>query len=544
MQETQTPPEQTPSLKQDTSYTPLRTILLNALLAPGAGLVASLMAIVVMGLFRLGLGIPTPVELFGDFLLKHISVWTFIHLLQTFQPHPKTTPLGLALLGMLAAGTVLGWLYALLAWVSLPTRGYRPGRREWLTVSGFSIAMTLVAVILVWGELAQNLYGLTFNWAIITTILGLLIEFCVYGLVLCLAYRALLPKMANTAAEKQVLQRRQLLSRVGVATLTLGAGAGSFGLVKQYLSRYASYDGYETPATSYTAPITPNNEHYVVTQNTIDPTVDINLWRLEVTGLVNQPGSYTYDELLQLPSTSRPITLECIASGVYSHLISTAVWQGVTLRTLLEKHGGPASGATYIAFNSVDGYNLSLPLDQVLAEDALLAWRMNGVELPHRHGFPLRALIPGRYGEENAKWVTRIELTDHFIGGLYSDQGWYHGYLHTISRFDRPAHNNQQSVPAGRPLNLGGLAFAGNRGITKVEYSTDGGTTWQIATLQPPLSQDTWVFWSATWTPMLSGTYTLMVRATDGTGALQIAKKQGTVPNGATGYDTVMVTVA
>ncbi len=545
MQETHTTQEQASSAGKSTTYTPLRTILINALLAPGAGLAASLLAVVVMGLFRLYLGIPTPVELFGDFLLKHISVGTFIHLLETFQPHPKTTPLGLALLGMIAAGTALGWLYAALAWVALPARGYRPGKREWLTAGGFSLTMTLIAVILFWNELPQNLYGLTFNASRVATIIGLLLEFCVYGVVLCTVYRTLLPKLAQTTEERPALQRRQLLSRVGVATLTLGAGAGGFALVKQYLSRYASYDGYETPShNGFTAPITPNNEHYVVTQNTIDPTVDLNLWRLEVTGLVKQPGSYTYDELLQLPSTSRPITLECIASGVYSHLISTAVWQGVTLRTLLERHGGPVAGATYVAFYSVDGYNMSLPLDEVMAEDALLAWRMNGVVLPHRHGYPLRALIPGRYGEENPKWLTRIELTDHFVGGLYSDQGWYHGYLHTISRFDRPAHGSQPPVPAGRPVDLGGIAFAGNRGITKVEYSTDGGATWRMATLQPPLSQDTWVFWSATWTPTLPGTYTLVVRATDGTGALQIAKKQGTVPNGATGYDMVTVIVA
>ena len=138
------------------------------------------------------------------------------------------------------------------------------------------------------------------------------------------------------------------------------------------------------------------------------------------------------------PSISRAITLECIANGIGDHLISTAIWQGVLLSTLLERHGGAQKTARFIAFSSVDGYVISLPLDEVLAVDALLAWRMNGAELPARHGYPLRVLVPGRYGEENPKWVTRVELTEHFVQGLYSSQGWYNGPLHTISRIDHP----------------------------------------------------------------------------------------------------------
>jgi DMSO/TMAO reductase YedYZ molybdopterin-dependent catalytic subunit len=520
----------------------VRYILLATALAPGAGLAASLTAAVIMGILRLGAGIPTPVELFGDFVLKHIDTGTFIHLLERFQPNPKTAPLGLALLGVIGAGTVLSWPYALIAQMKLPAQGYKPGRREWLTALGFALVMTLAATVLFWNELPQNFLGLPFDWARVTTILGLLLSFAVYGLVLCLSYRVLLPKARLESVAIAAQQRRQLLSRAGVAALSLSAAAGTLGLVKGYLSEYASYDGMSTDTRNgFTSPITPNSEHYVVTQNTIDPLPNIDLWRLEVTGLVANPGTYTYAEIQQLPSTSRAVTLECIANQVYGHLISTAIWHGVTLRTLLEKHGGAQPNATYVAFYSADGYNISLPLADVLEADALLAWRMNGVELPTRHGFPLRALIPGHYGEENPKWLTRIELTDHFIGGLYSDQGWYNGHLHTISRFDRPAANSR--LPLGKTINVGGIAFAGNRSIQKVEVSTDGGVTWHVATLEPPLSQDTWVLWSWQWTPLLPGSYTLFARATDGTGQVQTSQKQGTVPNGATGYDSIMITI-
>jgi DMSO/TMAO reductase YedYZ molybdopterin-dependent catalytic subunit len=518
-----------------------RTFFLSALLAPGAGLAASLLAVVSMGILRLGAGIPTPVELFGDYVLKHIDVWTFFRLLVVFGRNSKTAPLGLALLGMILVGTLASLLYAALVRLPLPVKGYRPSRREWLVALAFTVVMTLVGSVLFWDELRQNFYGLTVEWSRFVSILGLLADFALYGVTLCLAYRALLPKQPVPEQNSTVQARRLLLSRAGVAALSVGGAGATVGLVRGFLNDYTSYDGQKTyPRQNVTSPITPNDEHYTVTQNPVDPDPQTTLWRLEVAGLVKNSGSYTYDEVQRLPSTSRPITLECIANYTGDHLISTAIWQGVTLRTLLDLHGGALPNATHVAFYSVDGYNVSLPLGEVLAADALLAWRMNGVELPQKHGFPMRVLIPGRFGEENPKWLTRVELVDHFVGGLYSDQGWYNGPLHTISRIDRPVGH----VPFSKNIEVGGIAFAGNRGIQRVEISTDGGTTWHDATLQAPLSQDAWRLWTWQWSPSQPGTYTLAARATDGTGAVQTSHDQFTVPNGATGYHKVQVVVS
>src|SRR6266849_496037 len=387
-----------------------------------------------------------------------------------------------------------------------------------------------------------NFLGLPIEWAMLVSALAMLAEFTVYGVTLCMAYRALLPKQPAPGVSAQVQERRQLLARAGIAALSLGAGAGMLGLIRGFLTgaSFTSYDGTETSAHhGFTAPITPNNEHYVVTQNPVDPAPNLDVWRLEVTGLVGSPGTYTYEQLKNLPSTSRAITLECISNGPGGRLISTAIWQGVTVRTLLARHGGALTNARYVAFYSVDGYTVSLPLEEVLKVDALLAWQMNGVTLPNRHGFPLRALVPGRYGEENPKWLTRVELTDQFVGGLYADQGWYNGPLHTWNRIDRP----RGSVPLGHPVEVGGIAFAGARGVQKVEVSVDGGISWHQAQLEPPLSGDAWVLWSWQWLPTLPGRYTLEARVTDGTGEVQTSRMQGTVPNGATGYHIVMVDV-
>lgn len=523
-----------------TSSTKRWYILPASLAALAAGLTASFSTSALMVLLRITLGIPTPVELFGDHVLKLLPAPRFVDLLVKFSPNSKTAPLGLALLGMIALGTVLGLLFALLARVNLPAQGYRPSRRSWIVAGCFSLLMTIVAILLFWGEIGQSFIGLPRTLAMAVTSFALLLDFGLYGLVLCLAYSILLPKQTLEQTPTVAQKRRQLLSRAGIAALAVGSAGATAGLVKEFLQNYSFYDGMETfTHNGFVAPITPNSEHYTVTQNVSDPNVDIALWRLEVTGLIGQSGTYTYEQLQQLPSISRAVTLECIANGIGGHLMSTAIWQGVLLRELLSKHGGALPGARYIAFYSVDGYAVSLPMDEVLAADPILAWRMNGEVLPHKHGYPLRVLIPGRFGEESPKWLTRIELTDHFVKGLYADQGWYNGQVHTVTRIDRPYGR----IPANRTVEIGGVAYAGIRGIQQVEVSVDGGLTWNKAQLAPPLSQDTWVFWTWQWQPTQPGQYTLVARATDGTGQLQTDHKQGTVPNGATGYATVSVQV-
>jgi DMSO/TMAO reductase YedYZ molybdopterin-dependent catalytic subunit len=514
---------------------------LVALLAGlGAGLVAGLVSVVCMLTLRLLLGIPTPIELFGDFVLKRLSAGRFVDMLGFFKPNPKTAPLGLTLLAMVAVGALLGLLYPVLVRLRVPVSSLRPGRHEWLVMLALGVVLSAVGVVLFWTEARQNFLGLPVDWARLVTALGLWLDFTIYATVLGWCYRALLPRAPHESEARTAQSRRALLTRTGVAALGVGAVGGTLGLVHSLLNNYASYDGMKSYSpNNVTSPITPNNEHYVVTQNPIDPTPSLNVWRLELVGMVGTSGSYTYEEFISLPSVSRAITLECIANGLGDHLISTAIWQGIALSTLLERHGGAQSSGRYVVFYSVDGYTISQPLDEVLAVDALLAFRMNGQELPIQHGYPVRALIPGRYGEENPKWLTRVELTDHFVGGLYSDQGWYNGPLHTITRIDRP---RGETVFAST-IEIGGLAFAGNRGIQRVEISTDNGTIWSDAQLDPPLSQDSWVLWTYQWHPIVRGQYTLVARATDGTGQLQTSQQQGTVPNGATGYHYVAVTL-
>src|SRR5260370_1424 len=130
-----------------------------------------------------------------------------------------------------------------------------------------AVLMTLVAVVLFWGEIGQNFFGPPLGWAMLVTALSLLADFSLYGLILCLAYRVLLPKEPVVNAPAGAQGRRQLLARAGVAVLSVGAGAGTLGLVRSYLNNdnFTAYDGTETFAhNGVTAPITPNSDHYVV----------------------------------------------------------------------------------------------------------------------------------------------------------------------------------------------------------------------------------------------------------------------------------------
>src|ERR1700730_7338727 len=140
------------------------------------------------------------------------------------------------------------------------------------------------------------------------------------------------------------------------------------------------------------------------------------------------------------------------------------------------------------------------------------------------------------------KWLDSIQLVDRETGGYWETQGWDHNaVVKTTSRFDVPKNGDIVKLGA---ITLSGVAFGGTRGISKVEYSTDGGRTWTAAEMKPPLSPLTWVLWSATWSPGTEGAYRLQVRATDGTGTTQDSTNTASYPDGAGGYHTIQGSVA
>ncbi len=524
-----------------------------------AGLLGSLTAILVMGILRLTVGSPSLPELLAERILLTLNANDFVSLLVKFQPNSKTTPLGLTLLGQFLIGILLGPLFYFVAGRPDGRRGFWPGRRAWITAAIFVVVMEAVGIALFWPVLEAGLVGDPPALARVITSLCMLATFIGFVGVTMLAshwlHRALLSRRAVPAAmvtpeatpaaapantAPAGISRRAVLGSTGVVVLAVAAGGvGIDRLISSYMMRSnLSYEGMKTRGL---APITSAENFYVVSKNVLDPQVAISRWELQVMGLVGQSKTWNYDQVRALPSETRAVTLECIANGPGGHLMGNAEWTGVLLKTVLDEAGGVQTGGQYVTFTSVDGYQYNQTLDNLMEARALLAWNMNGQPLPDKHGYPLRLIMPGRYGEQSCKWLTNIEVVDQpYNGGLYQSQGWSSKQLETTSRIDQPGFGAM--LPLG-PVQLAGIAFAGIRGIEQVEVSPDDGVTWNKATLTPPLSDQSWVFWNWTWTPPARGMYTLTVRATDGTGTVQVETPRSTVPSGSTGWQHLKVQV-
>ncbi len=290
--------------------------------------------------------------------------------------------------------------------------------------------------------------------------------------------------------------------------------------------------------------VTDNRVFYRIDIDPIPPQLNFDQWKLNLHGKVNNTLTLDKNSLLQLPTVDEYATLECVSNTIYppGGLISTAKWTGVPLAALL-KQAGLQTNSKYVVFTCADGYTVGIPVERALEPSALLAYMMNDVMLPTEHGFPLRAILPGYYYGymAAAKWITEIEVTDQVYLGYWQQRGWTNdARIKTTSIIYYPTPNMQ--VNGATPI--AGVAFAGGRGISKVDVSTDGGSSWNTAELKPPKSPYSWVLWAFNWTPTTKGNTTIIIRATDGSGQLQDPTVTPTFPDGASGYSKVQVTVA
>lgn len=294
------------------------------------------------------------------------------------------------------------------------------------------------------------------------------------------------------------------------------------------------------PAAGTRAEITSNADFYRIDINTRPPTVEESTWRLKVEGLVSTPLSLSLDDLRSRPSVTQAITLQCISNPIAGDLTSTSLWTGVRFKDLLAE-AGMLSAAKEAFIESVDGFYESVDMRDLEDERTLLVYAMNGLPLPIEHGFPLRVYIPNRYGMKQPKWIERIELIDHEGEGYWVERGWSaEARPQTVSAIDAvvstPADLSSPSLP------VGGIAYAGSRGISKVEVQVDEGP-WAAAVLRTPaLSPFTWVQWRYDW-PYQAGQHTFRVRAYDGAGVIQVSERQPSRPDGATGIHEVTVDV-
>jgi len=218
--------------------------------------------------------------------------------------------------------------------------------------------------------------------------------------------------------EQKPLGRRAVLV-AGVGAIVAVAVGGI--MHRLYKIASFSYDGTRYKGADVQA-ITPNDRFYVVTKNVVDPDVTRSIWRLDISGLVERPRSYNFEELAAMPAATQETTLRCISNQVGDGLMSNAVWKGVPMRAVIEA-AGAKRGVVEVRLHGVDNYTDTFAIEKAMEPTTLVAYQMNGEMIPQRHGFPVRVIVPGLFGEKNVKWVTRIELVDHDAKGLLRATG-------------------------------------------------------------------------------------------------------------------------
>ena len=486
----------------------------------GWGAIAGLAFVALMYLANLLLGLRTLPQLLTQPLLSIMPGFVFGFLIDTLQHAGKVVEEFGLIVAMVVGLAVLGaaWAVASLRW-----------NMQYLALAFAGVGWLVVAAILLplggAGFLGLNDGPATpLIWAAL---------FAVYSVVLQLGRDA----GADAPAD---MGRRRLLGTLPITIGAISLGVLAYRLLPDWYQ--AIFNPPESGLRGPAPEITPVGNFYVVSKNFVDPVVDAQGWSLAVGGLVDRPLKLSLTDLRALPGASEYVTLECISNDVGGGLMSTGSFTGVRLADLIAMAGVQAQG-TWVAFTARDGYTESVPVSLVRASpEIIVAYDLDGAPLPVSHGFPARMVIPGLYGMKGPKWLDRIDLVNHESGGYWEQQGWDHNpIVKTTSRIDMPKDGDV--IKLG-PVSVSGVAFAGTRGIVRVDLSTDSGASWSAVPFRAALSPLTWVLWTADWTPPNEGAYRLMVRATDGAGALQTQQAAASYPSGASGYHSIHVDIS
>jgi DMSO/TMAO reductase YedYZ molybdopterin-dependent catalytic subunit len=512
-------------------------------LEPGltAGLAASFIMLVVMSVFRLAWQVPSLPEMLADWFTLVLPLSVFAFLLGVLDGLAKAFLLS----GLLAAQVVLGLLLGLVYAHLWGPRGRLAGggralSNSWVGGLIMALFLWLLAILVVMPAAGEGLLGAASERGPLVMTLTTLVDSLGFGLVLAAFYRGLVSYRAHHGEGFVPIDvgRRALVLKLAIIPLALLAGGTAWQLLGSGVRR--GFPAGRARKAGYPEEVTSNDLFYTVSKNFKDPVIDARGWSLEVQGLVARPLRLTYDDLKAFPSVEQIHTLICISNEVGGGQIGNAVWRGVRLRDILAKAG--AKQAKKVVLRAWDGYSDSIPQEKALEEGTVLAYQMNGETLPPGHGFPARLLVPGIYGMKNVKWLTAIELVEGDYQGYWQRRGWSDlAVIRTMSRIDIP---EQGEVLPLAPVTLAGIAFAGERGIARVEVSADGRKTWLRMKVKPALSPYAWSLWSGRWQPPGPGSYTLEVRAWDKEGNLQEAAWRSPLPDGASGYHWLPISVS
>jgi DMSO/TMAO reductase YedYZ molybdopterin-dependent catalytic subunit len=280
---------------------------------------------------------------------------------------------------------------------------------------------------------------------------------------------------------------------------------------------------------------TPLESHFRMDNSIRPPSLREESWKLRVEGLVDHPMELTLNDIRKYDPTHQFVTLACITNPLGGPLMGTTRWTGVSMQKILETVH-PLTKAKHLKFRSADGYYESMSVESAQRDSlVMLAYEWDGLPLSAEHGFPLRLYVPDLYGMRLPKWIVSISLMDRAEEGYWEERGWDAvAHVRATATIDVVGNNRKLTRANGQlVIPIGGIAYAGARGISKVQIQVDRGP-WQNAQLRAPLSATTWVLWRFEW-PFKSGRHTFTVRCFDGFGTQQITTEAPPNPSGATG---------
>lgn len=348
------------------------------------------------------------------------------------------------------------------------------------------------------------------------------------------------------------MQRRQLLKSLLATSTTLLGASLLTSCNSKTLDPLFQIDLLDPKTPLPDRLITPLSDFYI--QNYALPSkVDRDTWRLKIGGEVETPLTLTYEDILNAPQESFHLTMECIGNPSGGNLIGNAKWTGTRLLPFLEK-AKIKNTAIEMAMKGNDWYETTLPIAELTKPDVFLVHKMNDEDLTKEHGYPLRILIPGHFGQKQPKWLIELNAIDHSKKGFWENQGWSntaeiptHALLRQIQT-DRTSNQSnrvqlEKSGEAGwgKGILLAGIALDRNLPIQRIEISTDGGTTWQIADQNKPESPHEWTLWRYRWQPTTAGKYKVLARAVSDREIQDIEKRDRM--NGQSGVLTIDVTL-
>ncbi len=540
----------------------------------GLALIAASLAVVTALALRYVFALPMPAELFADQATTRVPLPLFDALLGTFGSATKHLYLIGALLteAILTALVGVGYVGARALLLRRATAQSQVNVESPAVQLGYADIPALMFALWFFSAAALapliggGFLGVELTGGALRTLLSQLAPDLVFAASLVWQSRALQREQAPAQRADAQLSRRALLRQGAWAAGTLGGGIALWQALTSGLGALIgtppagasassisltdiptrispppipSYTAF-APVAGQTAEVTPANTFYFVSKNLAgDPVITASSWRLAFTGMVNAPYSLTYDQLRALPQVTQYHTLECISNEVGGNLMSSGFFTGVRLADALNA-AGIQRGATEVIFKAADGYSDSLHLSQALDDRSLIAYLLDGQPLPTLHGFPARLLIPGLYGMKNGKWLTELSVSAGAYAGYWEQRGWSpEAVVNLTSRIDTP---HDGDLLSSKPLAIAGIAYAGDKGIARVDVSVDSGKSWKPALMRRPLGALTWALWEYPWTPS-SGEQVIIVRAIDLAGNVQTPYPASPLPNGATGYHAITVTV-